>query len=161
MMISAETKQAILELQTKYPYRRSALIPALHMVQSEVGYLPIEVQQEVAALFDLPVTEISAIVTFYDLFFDKPAGKHHIHMCKNLSCMLRGSDALLETMCEKLQIRPGETSADGEFTLLASECLGACDRAPMMILDEEVIGPIQEEEIDSLLKSALERSPHG
>ncbi len=152
-----EIKEAILQLQKKYPESRSALIPALHLAQEEFGYLPEAIQQEVADLFGIALNEVNAVVTFYDMFFTKPVGKHLIHVCKNASCMLRGSDPLLKKMCEKLNIQPGETTADGQFTVLPSECLGACDRAPMMIVNEEVVGPVKEEEIDQILREAKQQ----
>lgn len=151
-MLKKETVDAILELQKGYPEKRSALIPALHLAQEEAGYLPIDTQNQVAELFDLPATEIYAIVSFYDMFFDKPTGKHRILVCKNASCMLRGCDRLLETLCNKLDIKPGETTKDGRCTVIASECLAACDKAPMMIVDGTCLGPVKEEEIDTILE---------
>lgn len=159
-MLSQKTLEAILELQKIYPEKRSALIPALHLAQSENGYLSLEIQNEVATLFGITVNEVNAVVTFYDMFFEKPIGKHLIHVCKNVSCMLRGSDGLLKHVCQKLQVNPGETSADGEFTVLASECLAACDKAPMMLVDDKVIGPIQESEIDRILSDAKKSPGH-
>lgn len=159
-MLSEKTKNAILELQKQYPVERSALIPALHLAQKEVGYLPIEIQTEIADLFNIDLNEVQAIVTFYDMFFEEPVGKHVIHICKNLSCMLRGSDELIEKLCEKLNVTPGETTDDGEFTVIASECLAACDRAPMMLVDEEVVGPVRPEELDKILIDAKESKGH-
>ena len=150
-MLSSETREAIQELQKKYPVKRSALIPALHMAQDEVGYLPAQVQAEIAALFDIDQNEVQAVVTFYDMFYEKPIGKHVIHVCKNISCMLRGSDELLSSICKKLGVSPGGTSADGACTVIPSECLAACDRAPMMLVDETVIGPVREEDLDRIL----------
>jgi NADH-quinone oxidoreductase subunit E len=149
-----ETREAILALQKLYPEKRSALIPALHLAQNEVGYLPQEIQNEVAALFGIEPNEVNAVVTFYDMFYEKPIGKHLIHVCKNLSCMLRGSDQLMGKLCQKLQIKPGETTSDGRFTVIPSECLAACDRAPMMLVNEKVVGPLQESDLDHLLKEA-------
>lgn len=157
-MLTDETKNAILELQKLYPVKRSALIPALHLAQSEAGYLSAEIQDEIADLFDVEPNEVHSVVTFYDMFFDKPVGKHILHVCKNASCMLRGSDELLSKLCHKLQIKPGETTADGEFTIIASECLAACDKAPMILADDKVLGPINESEIDDLL-SSVKNSP--
>jgi NADH-quinone oxidoreductase subunit E len=159
-MLSEQTRQAILDLQKLYPEKRSALIPALHLAQAEVGYLPLETQSEVAVLFGIETSEVHAVVTFYDMFFEEPAGKHVIHVCKNVSCMLRGSDELLKTLCHKLQVEPGKTSSDGEFTIIPSECLAACDRAPMMIVDEQVVGPVQEGEIDQILEEAKKGPGH-
>lgn len=159
-MLSDKTKNAILELQQKYPEKRSALIPALHLAQAEKGYLPLETQAEVADLFDIEPNEVNAIVTFYDMFFEKPVGKHLIHICKNVSCMLRGCDTLISKMCEKLQIKPGETTLDGQFTVIPSECLGACDLAPMMLVDEKAVGPVKEEDLDRILVEAKKGSGH-
>ncbi|MBA3957096.1 MAG: NADH-quinone oxidoreductase subunit NuoE [Parachlamydiaceae bacterium] len=159
-MLSEKTRQSILSLQKQYPVKRSALIPALHMAQQEIGYLPLEIQKEVAALFELEPSEVNAVVTFYDMFFEKPVGKHILHVCKNVSCMLRGADCLLKNVCEKLQIQPGETTADGAFTVIASECLAACDRAPMMLVDEKVVGPIKEEDLDRILAEAKQGKGH-
>lgn len=150
-MLTEQTRQAILELQKRYPEKRSALIPALHLAQNEVGYLPLEVQTEVAELFDIAVNEVHAVVTFYDMFFEKPMGKHIIHVCKNASCMLRGADGILNTLCQRLGVSPGETTSDGEFSIIPSECLAACDRAPMLLVDEEIIGPIKESELEQVL----------
>lgn len=159
-MLTENTKKAILELQKSYPEKRSALIPALHLAQAEIGYLPREAQNEVAALFNIDPNEVNAVVTFYDMFFEEPVGKHLIHVCKNVSCMLRGSDGLIHKLCQKLQIEPGETSPDGEFTLITSECLAACDKAPMMLVDDKVIGPVQEEDLDKILAEAKKGPGH-
>lgn len=160
MMLSEEIKDAILELQRLYPIKRSALIPALHLAQTELGYLPREIQNEVADLFDLDPNEVYSVVTFYDMFFEKPVGKHLIHVCKNISCMLRGADEVIDRVCQRLRIKPGETTEDGEFTLIASECLGACDLAPMMLADEKVVGSLNEMDVERILAKAREGSGH-
>lgn len=159
-MLNKKTREMILELQKLYPEKRSALIPALHFAQSERGYLPREIQDEVAELFGIEPNEVNAVVTFYDMFFEEPVGKHIIHICKNISCMLRGSDKIIENLCRKLQIEVGETTSDGEFTLFASECLAACDRAPMMLVDDTVVGPIKEEDLDQILSQAKQKEGH-
>jgi NADH-quinone oxidoreductase subunit E len=154
MTLSDATKQAILELQKSYPEKRSALIPALHLAQKKLGYLPQEIQKQVAELFDIDANEVHAVVTFYEMFFDKPVGKHIVHVCKNASCMLRGSDELGEALCKKLKTSPGNMTDDGEFTVILSECLAACDRAPMLLVDDEVIGPVKKEDLDAILEKA-------
>lgn len=159
-MLSEKTGQAILELQQLYPQKRSALIPALHMAQNEIGYLPIDVQKEVAELFQIDPNEVNAVVTFYDMFFEHPTGKHILHVCKNVSCMLRGGDGLLQQICQKLQIEPGGTTADKQFTVIASECLAACDKAPMMLVDDKVVGPVKESDIDDILTEAKKGAGH-
>ena len=151
MILSEKTKKAILELQKLYPERRSALIPALHLAQEEAGCLSIEVQEVVATLFGISVNEVHAVVTFYDLFHEEPKGKCILHVCKNVSCMLRGSDEVLKHLCHKLQVGPGGTTADGKFSVIPSECLAACDIAPMMIVGEKVVGPVKIEDNEQIL----------
>lgn len=159
-MLSEKTKNAILTLQKKYPEKRSALIPALHLAQAEVGYLPPEIQGEVAALFDIDPNEIQSIVTFYDMFFEKPVGKHLLHVCKNLSCMLRGADELLDALCQKLNVKPGEVTEDGEFTIIPCECMAACDKAPMILADNRLLGPIREDDLDDILEQIKKEPGH-
>lgn len=152
-MLSEETKQAILDLQKLYPEKKSALIPALHLAQNESGYLPEEVQREVADLFQIQINEVNSVVTFYDMFFEKPVGKHLIHVCKNVSCMLRGCDPLIQKLCEKATFP--------DFTVIPSECLGACDRAPMLIGDDKVYGPVALEDVDSVLAEIKKGAGHA
>lgn len=152
MKLTNETRNKILELQTKYPKKRSALIPALHLAQNENGYLPSEIQHEVADLFQITFNEVNSIVTFYDMFYEKPMGKRILHVCKGISCMLRGGDPLAEQLCQRLKIKPGQTTEDGEFSVHLAECLGACDRAPMAIIDHEVHGPLTMENLIPILE---------
>ena len=156
-MLTEALKKQIQALQKLYPERRSALIPALHLVQSVLGYLPPEAQKEVAELFAIDPNEVQGIVTFYDMFFESPPGKHLLHVCKNASCMLRGSDQLIETLCQKLQVSPREVTGDGEFSIIPSECLGACDRAPVLLVDDKIVGPVPLEEIDQILTEARKK----
>lgn len=159
-MLTEKTRLAILNLQKRYPEKRSALIPALHLAQAEVGYLPRETQNEVAALFNIDPNEVNSVVTFYDMFFEKPVGKHLLHVCKNVSCMLRGADELIDALCHKLQVKPGEVTADGEFTIIPCECMAACDRAPMILADNHVLGPVNVQELDQLLEKIKQESGH-
>ncbi len=160
-MLTETTRTAIIKLQESYPEKRSALLPALHLAQNEIGYLPLQAQSEVAELFDISTSEVHAVVTFYDMYFEEPKGKHLIHVCKNVSCMLRGADGLPNTLCHKLKVSTGETTEDKQFTIVASECLAACDRAPMLLIDEEVIGPIKEGELDQILTDILLKVKEG
>lgn len=159
-MLKKETRNAILALQKLYPVKRSALIPALHLAQAELGYLPRDIQNEVADLFDIDPNEVNSVVSFYDMFYEEPVGKHIVHVCKNVSCMLRGADGLLSKLCQKLNVKEGETSSDGEFTVIASECLAACDKAPMMLVDDKVVGPVQESDLDRILDTAKKSPAH-
>lgn len=159
-MLTEKTKNLILQIQLKYPEKRSALIPALHLAQHEAGYLPIEIQEEVAELFQIHVNDVQSVVTFYDMFYEKPVGKHLLHICKNISCMLLGSDEMIKKVCEKLDVHPGEVTTDGEFTVIPCECLGACDRAPVMLADSNIVGPIKESELESLFEEIKKGPGH-
>lgn len=144
MNLSKETKEKILELQSKYPKKRSALIPALHLAQDEIGYLPQEIQKQVADLFEIDPNEVNAVVTFYDMFFEEPVGKHIIHVCKNVSCMLRGADGVISSLCQKVKANP-------QYTIIPSECLAACDKAPVMLIGTRIEGPVKEADLDRIL----------
>lgn len=159
-MLSEKTRKSILELQKQYPEKRSALLPALHLAQAEVGYLPLETQREVADLFGLDLNEVASVVSFYDMFSEQPLGKHVIHVCKNISCLLRGAEGVVKELCKKLNVSPNEVTADGEFIVIPSECLGACNRAPMMLMDEKVVGPIQLGDLNQLLEEAKKGPGH-
>ena len=155
MILSEAAKEKIRTLQKQYPERRSALIPALHIAQAEIGFLPKDAQAEIACLFDIAPNEVHAIVTFYDMFYEKPRGRRQLHVCTNVSCMLRGSDELLDALCRKLNVQPGETTADGKFSVISCECLAACDKAPMMLVDEQVVGPLEIKDLDGILESEV------
>lgn len=154
MKLKEETKNEILDLQKKYPEKRSALIPALHLAQEDAGYLPREIQNEVAQLFDLDPNEVNSVVTFYDMFHEEPVGKTVVHVCKNVSCMLRGADELISALNQKLNLNDKETTSDGLYTIIPSECLGACDKAPVCIVGEKVVGPVKSDELNKIFDEA-------
>jgi len=154
MKLSEKTLEAINHLQKQYPHARSALIPALHLAQNEIGFLPREIQKQIAEVFSIDFNEVHSIVSFYDMFHEEKLGKHVLHVCKNISCMLRGADELIDGLCHHLKVKPFEVSSDGNFTIIPSECLGACDRAPMMLVDDKVVGPVQINEIAKILEDA-------
>ena len=136
MVISAATRARIDAEIAKYPRKRGALLAALHLVQKDLGYIALDTAVEVAALFDLHPIEVMEVVTFYNMFFDRPQGRHHVRVCTNLPCSLRGSRDLLRELERHLGVDAGETSADGRITLGHEECLGACAWAPMMRVDD-------------------------
>jgi NADH-quinone oxidoreductase subunit E len=136
MVISAATRARIDAEITKYPRKRGALLAALHLVQKDLGYIAPDTAVEVAALFDLHPIEVMEVVTFYNMFFDRPQGRHQVRVCTNLPCSLRGSRDLLRELERHLGVDAGETSADGRITLGHEECLGACAWAPMMRVDD-------------------------
>jgi len=132
--LSESVTEHIDQWLTKYPpdRKRSAVVAALLLVQEQnQGWLSEAAMKAVAAYLGLADVEVYEVVTFFDMFELQPIGKHKIVVCTNISCMLRGSDEILATLKKRLGISPGETTADGKFTLRESECLAACDGAPM------------------------------
>lgn len=136
MVISEEARAAIEGEIARYPRRRGALLPALHLVQEELGHLSPEATREVAEIFDLEPVEVMEVISFYNMFHAKPGGRHHVYVCTNLPCSLRGARGLLAAIEAHLGIEVGETTSDGRITLGHEECLGACGYAPMLRVDE-------------------------
>lgn len=135
MVISEETRAAIEAECRKFPQKRGALLAALHLVQKEHGCVSREVSEAVAELFGIRPVEVMEVVTFYNMFRSAPEGRHHVHLCTNLPCSLRGARSLLKRLEAHLGVESGQTTADGRITLGHEECLGACAYAPMMRVD--------------------------
>ncbi len=122
----------------RYPSKQAVTLPALHLVQEELRCVPLEAMREIAELLDLHPAQVHDTMSFYGYFRDKdhPLGKHRVWVCRSLSCMLRGGEELLVSLSHKTGLKPGETSKDGRVTLEFAECLGACEGAPCMLIDE-------------------------
>ena len=162
-MLSQETVQEIRASLTRYPRPRSAVLDALRAVQRQFGYCDREALREAAEILEIDANALQMLVTFYDLLYEKPIGEHILMPCKNIACYLRGADSLIEYISKTLHVQPGETTADGKFTLQPMECLAACDLAPMMIADETYYGPLDEAKIDTLIADlrAVNNQPKG
>jgi len=113
------------------------LIEILRIAQEIFGYLPVEVQQFIADKLDIPVSHIYGVVTFYNFFTMKPKGKHTINVCMGTACFVKGAPKLMQMLSDELNVKVGETTADGLFTLSAVRCVGACSLAPIFVVDEE------------------------
>ncbi len=154
-LLSDETRQAIDGWKAKFPHehRRSAVIGALHAAQDQNGgWLSKEIMQAVAVYLDIPDIWVFEAANFYSMFFTRPAGKHKVAICTNISCMLCGADEVVKYAEEKLGIALGETTADGRITLVKEEeCVAACTGAPMMIIDGHYHENLTREKIDALL----------
>ena len=136
--LSAESRAAIDALRPRYPPAEAVLLPALHIAQRQWGgWLPDEAIAAVAAELDLPVARVYGVVTFYDLYHQKPVGRHRIRVCTNLSCQIRGSEEILEVLHHELGVGEGEITPDGRCSYVHFECLGSCDTAPMMMVDDD------------------------
>lgn len=138
---------------TKYPPERSrsALIPLLFVVQRERGYIDNPGVNFLAKFLDLEVTDVWETATFYTMFDLHPIGRHHIQICKTLSCKIMGEPDITEHICSKLGIHPGETTADGRFTVTMVECLGSCGTAPMMQVGFDYYENLTKETVDKIL----------
>ncbi len=137
----------------RYPNQRSAIMPALLIAQKEHGYLPGPVLEEVADILGVERIWVYELATFYTLFHTEPIGLFHLQLCDNVSCMLCGSENLLKRLETVLQIRKGETTPDGLFTLSTVECLGACEMAPVMQVGDDYHGKLDDARVDQLLDS--------
>jgi len=139
----------------KYPeeWRQSAVMAALQIVQdSNGGYLTQELMDQVAAYLDMPPIAVYEVATFYSMYELKPVGQHKVCVCTNVSCMINGSDKIVEHMEKKLGIKLGETTGDGKFTLKEVECLGACGGAPMFQIGTNYYENLTTELVDSILQ---------
>jgi NADH-quinone oxidoreductase E subunit len=133
-------RRAILDdMLTKYPpeQRRSAVLGALYLVQEQEGYLTASGLRHVAGILDMTAAEVEDVATYYVMFFKERVGKYVLQVCRTLSCALNGAERVTEALSEKLGIQVGETDPSGMFTLLEFECLGACDRAPVVMVNNE------------------------
>ena len=135
----------------KYPSRRAAVKSALRYCQEETGWVSNGVVTAVATHLGLEPIEVYEVATFYDMFYTEPGGRHRIRVCTNVSCMLRGAEAIVSHLKEKLGIKVGETSPDGRITLLEAECLGACGGAPMLVCGNQYFENLTVDKLDSLL----------
>jgi NADH-quinone oxidoreductase E subunit len=138
--LTPERRAQLDELITKYPpdRKRSAVLAALYLVQEQQGYLTGNAMRHIAPLLDLTPAEVEDVATYYVMFYREPVGKYVLQVCRTLSCALNGAERVTEALSEKLGIGVGETDASGMFTLLEFECLGACDRAPVVMVNNEL-----------------------
>jgi NADH-quinone oxidoreductase subunit E len=151
MVISEDTRAAIDREIEKYPQRRGALLPALHLVQQEQGFVSPDSMRELAGIFELVPVEVMEVVQFYNMFHDRPQGRHQVHVCTNLPCSLRGARGLMRQLESHLGIHAGETTADGRISLGHEECLGACAYAPMLRIGETYHENLDAEQAKRLL----------
>lgn len=152
-MLSASNLKKLEELKKRYPTSQALVLPVLWMVQEEHGYISEEMMKEVAKMLNVPYGHILGVVTFYTMFRTRPIGRHHIEVCTNVSCMLRGSDAILNHLRKRLGINVGETSSDMKWTLSEVECMGSCGTAPMLAIGEEYYENLTIEKVDTILDS--------
>lgn len=155
VLFTPEIRAEIDTWVAKYPaeWKQSAVMAALRIVQdANGGWLSPELLDDVAAYLDMPPIGVYEVASFYSMYELKPVGRHKVCVCTNVSCMINGSDRILEHLEEKLAVRLGGTTADGRFTLKEVECLGACGGAPMMQIGKQYYENLTPEIVDSILE---------
>jgi NADH-quinone oxidoreductase subunit E len=151
-ILDAEVRREIERCLARYPTKQAAVLPALHVVNGRLGYVPMPAVVEVAQLLGLAPAQVQDTLSFYGFFKqDKPLGRHRLWVCRSISCAAREGEELLGHLCGKLGIRPGETTPDGRVTLEFAECLGACEQAPAILVDDVLHGDMTKEKVDGLL----------
>jgi NADH-quinone oxidoreductase subunit E len=150
-MFGNEFERKVDEIVARYPRPQAALLPVLWEMQQRRGWIDGDCEAWAGARLGLSPAHVHGAVTFYTMYKQRPSGRYHIQVCTTLSCMLRGSDELLEHLARRLGIGVGQTSADGKFSLARVECLGSCGTAPMFQLNDDYHEDLTIEKVDRLL----------
>lgn len=141
------------EIINKYKGKKGALIPTLHDVQDEVGFLPIEVQKKVAKDLNIPEKEVYGVATFYSFFSLIPRGRNNIRVCLGTACFVKGGKKIADKISKELGIKPGQTTADRQYSLQVNRCLGACGIAPIIVINEKIYQRVKPEEVMDIIYS--------
>lgn len=153
-MLTAEEKSEIDHEITKFPIKRSACLEALAIVQKHRRYVSDEALQSVAKYLDMSPTELDGIATFYNLIYRKPVGKKVVRICDSVSCFIMGYDKIRARIEQELQIKLGQTTPDQEFTLLPTPCLGTCDHAPALMINDSLFRDLNEDNVVQILRDS-------
>ncbi len=152
MLFSDKIIEAINQARRKYPDAQGAVLPSLHIIQKEYGRLGYEAMRFVAQQLRVSESDVFGAATFYSLYRWKSAGRHQIQICHNLSCSLLGAETMIAHLEKKLAVCEGEVTKDGRFSFIRMECIGRCDGAPAMLVDDDYHGDLTPERIDEVLK---------
>ncbi|HVR44755.1 MAG TPA: NAD(P)H-dependent oxidoreductase subunit E [Thermoanaerobaculia bacterium] len=139
------------QILERYPTRQAAMLPTLHLVQETWGWISPEAIVYVGELLDQTPAAVFGIVSFYNMYNQRPVGKYHLQVCTNLSCMLRNAYGIYERICERLAVRPGENTKDGRFTVTEVECLGSCGTAPVVQINHDYHEDLTVETMEQIL----------
>ncbi|MFL5628487.1 MAG: NADH-quinone oxidoreductase subunit NuoE [Ktedonobacteraceae bacterium] len=150
-MISEQAKQRMRNLASRYPVARSAVMPALYIAQQEEGYITQEALQAVAEAIGMTVDDVESVATFYTMYYQQVPGRKVIKVCTSISCYLRNCDALVSHLEKRLNVKRGETTADGNYTLLTAECLASCGTAPVLQVNDEFVENVTPDKVDALV----------
>lgn len=160
-MIAEKYAEEIQNIIGRFPDKKSAVLPLMHIAQHEYGYMSREAMQEVAGILGLDPTHVLSLAGFYSLFYEEPTGKYVLEICNDLACALRGADQFVDMACKKLGVQPEETTPDGMFTIKTVMCLGACDRAPMLQCNLKFEEHLNEEKFDQLIARLRSEAASG
>lgn len=151
--LSEDLRQKILAYLPRYPSKQAVTLPALHLVQDELRCVPRQAIEEIADILDLSPAEVHDTMTFYGFFREQeqPLGRTRLWVCRSLACALRGGEELLSDVCQKLNVKPGGTSADGKITVEFAECIGGCEGAPCVLINDEQRMNVTPEKVEGLL----------
>ncbi len=148
-----ENLKKIEEAVKKYPVKKAAVMPVLYIAQEQNGWISQEVIKEVASVLEMHAEDVLGVVTFYTMYHKKPAGKYHLQVCTNVSCMLRGANKIYDHVKDKLKISNGEVTDDNLFSLEEVECMGSCGTAPMIAVNEDFFENLDIQKVDQILES--------
>lgn len=151
MKFTEANEKRFRELVDRYPDKEALLLPALYLVQEQEGYVSAEAFEYLAELVGVSPVRVKETATFYTMYNKVPVGKYHVQLCNNIACMLRGSEELIDHLKKKLEIKIGETTKDGRFTLTAVECLGACGGAPVVQINDDYHENMTLSKLDKIL----------
>lgn len=149
--VEEKVTKEVKEILEKYKKDKSNLIQILNEIQEKYGYIPKQAQIEVSEYLSIPMAEIYGVITFYSRFTLEPKGKYNISVCLGTACFVKGSQALLDRLKERLKIEEGQTTADGKFSIDATRCVGACGLAPVFTVNDEVYGKATVKKLDEVL----------
>jgi NADH-quinone oxidoreductase E subunit len=148
-----ENNKKIEDVIKKYPHKNAAVMPVLYIAQEQNGWISQEAIKEVASTLDMTAEDVLGIVTFYTMYHTKPAGKYHLQVCTNVSCMLRGATDIYKHVKERLNIDNGGVTGDHLFSLEEVECMGSCGTAPMIAVNEDFFENLNIQEVDEILST--------
>jgi NADH-quinone oxidoreductase E subunit len=148
-----EARAKFEHILTRYPTKEAALLPTLHLAQEMWGWISPEVVHYVGELLDLSPAQVFGVVSFYNMYNQKPVGKYHVQVCTNLSCMVTRAYDIYEHLCERLHVNPGQTTKDGLYTVIDVECLGSCGTAPVVQVNNDYHENMTVAKMDELLES--------
>jgi len=151
-MIPIELKESLARQIADIDHPRELVVDVMFAVQDHYGYLSDEAVEEVAELLDMSPLEVEQLATFYTFIYREPVGKYVIHVCDSVICWMEGHESLLDHLSGKLGINLGETTSDGMFSLLPVCCIGYCDRAPAILINKKVYGPLTIEKLNDILE---------